>query len=57
MWSSATNLKIKENRYAADKDVDINISFEKGYHNDAYPFDGQGGTLAHAFYPHNNLGE
>lgn len=57
LWSGATNLRIKEDRSSADKDVDIHISFESGYHNDAYPFDGQGGTLAHAFYPHNNLGE
>lgn len=57
LWSSATNLRIKEDRYAADKNVDIHISFEKGYHSDAYPFDGEGGTLAHAYYPHNNLGE
>ena len=50
LWSGATNLRIKEDRSSADKDVDIHISFESGYHNDAYPFDGQGGTLAHAFY-------
>lgn len=55
-WSAATNLRIKEDRYANEKDVDIHISFVNGWHNDAYPFDGQGGTLAHAFYPHNNLG-
>lgn len=57
LWSDATNLRINENRYADDKDVDIHISFETGYHSDAYPFDGAGGTLAHAFYPHNNLGK
>ena len=57
LWSGATNLRIKEDRRAAEKDVDIHISFDTGYHKDAYPFDGQGGTLAHAFYPHNNLGE
>lgn len=56
LWSGATNLRIKEDRRAAEKDVDIHISFDTGYHKDAYPFDGQGGTLAHAFYPHNNLG-
>lgn len=55
-WSAATNLRIKEDRYANEKDVDIHISFVNGWHNDAYPFDGQGGTLAHAFYPHDNLG-
>ena len=57
LWSSATNLRIKEDRNAPNKEVDIHIKFDAGYHQDAYPFDGQGGTLAHAFYPHNNLGE
>ena len=41
---------------ASDNDVDILISFVRGFHNDPYTFDGQGGTLAHAHYPHNNLG-
>lgn len=57
MWSAASNIRVTENPYANDKDVDIHISFVNGYHDDAYPFDGQGGTLAHAFYPHNNLGK
>lgn len=57
MWSAASNIRVTENPYASDKDVDIHISFVNGYHEDAYPFDGQGGTLAHAFYPHNNLGK
>ncbi|XP_068705205.1 matrix metalloproteinase-24-like isoform X1 [Montipora foliosa] len=56
LWSKATNLRIKEDRQLADKDVDILIKFDGGNHGDGYPFDGQGGTLAHAFYPHNNLG-
>ena len=56
MWSAASNIRVTENPNANEKDVDINISFVNGYHEDAYPFDGQGGTLAHAFYPHNNLG-
>ncbi|XP_073249979.1 uncharacterized protein [Porites lutea] len=56
-WAEVSTLTVREaDSSASDNDVDILISFVRGFHNDPYPFDGQGGTLAHAYYPHNNLG-
>ena len=49
-WSMHTNINFREVR---PNDADIRIRFVRGSHSDSYPFDGRGGTLAHAFYPGN----
>jgi len=47
-WSSVTNLKFFEKTTG---EVDIPIEFVSYGHGDSFPFDGPGGTLAHAFFP------
>jgi len=49
IWSDKTKLTFREAREG--ERADINIKFGGGNHGDYYPFDGQGGTLAHAFFP------
>ncbi|KAG9354842.1 hypothetical protein JZ751_001555 [Albula glossodonta] len=48
VWSDIAPLNFHE---VAGGEADIQIEFTKADHNDGYPFDGPGGTVAHAFYP------
>jgi len=52
-WQAVTNLDFHE---IDSGEADIMVKFVSGYHQDPYPFDGRGGTIAHAFYPHTNRG-
>lgn len=48
VWGRETNLKFE--RLSRGK-AHIEIRFESGRHGDDDPFDGKGGTLAHAYFP------
>ncbi|KAM4710377.1 matrix metalloproteinase-17 isoform 2-T2 [Discoglossus pictus] len=48
VWSDITPLNFHE---VAGYNADIQIDFSRADHNDGYPFDGPGGTVAHAFFP------
>ena len=52
-WSKVTNINFREE---TSGDADILVSFRSGPHDDFWPFDGRGGTLAHAFYPYPGAG-
>ncbi|ETE71822.1 Matrix metalloproteinase-25, partial [Ophiophagus hannah] len=47
-WSNSSALTFKE---VSSHQADIVVDFAASYHDDTYPFDGPGGTLAHAFFP------
>jgi len=49
MWSSASPLRITETWNS--KEADIFVQYSTQRHGDDFPFDGEGGTLAHTFYP------
>merc|ERR1719385_221813 len=48
MWQEATGLTFERKDSGS---VHIEIRFESYEHGDGDPFDGPGGTLAHAFFP------
>ena len=52
-WSDVTNIEFRE---STDKEVDIEVKFVEYAHGDPFRFDGFGGTLAHAYFPHSNTG-
>ena len=48
MWQEVTDLTFEKKDAGS---VNIEIRFEKYEHGDGDPFDGAGGTLAHAYFP------